>query len=174
MNTSLKSWKSLVAVMMAVGLAVAIACGGGTTAEAPKAPQQPEEPQQPAMAATAAPAMPAATAMAAEPAATARPAATAVPRAQVSWRYPHPPPEPRRYLQSRLTCRNPRVRRARSPLSCRTLAPALDCTGPAVARAPFAGAQRRGCSKIPTTGKDRFSANRGLLRIGRWRPTLPT
>ena len=79
MNTSLKSWKSLVAVMMAVGLVVAVACGGGTTDQQPKAPQQPDEPQQPAMAAPAAPAMPAATAMAAEPAATARPAETAVP-----------------------------------------------------------------------------------------------
>ena len=80
MKTSLINWKSLVAVMMAVGLAIALACGGGgTTDQQPKAPQQPEEPQQPAMAATAAPAMAAATAMAAEPAATARPAATAAP-----------------------------------------------------------------------------------------------
>ena len=171
MNTSLKSWKSLVAVMMAVGLAVAIACGGDTTAEAPKAPQQPEEPQQPAMAATAAPAMPAATAMAAEPAATARPAETAVPSGSGQLAVPTSTPRATAVPAEQIDLPEPRVRRARSPLSCRTLAPALDCTGPAEARAPFAGAQRRGCSKIPTTGKDRFSANRGLLRIGRWRPT---
>ena len=79
MNTLLKSWKPLLPVLMAVGLAVALACGGETTDQTRKAPQEPDAPQQPAMAATAAPAMPAATAMAPKPAATARPAATAVP-----------------------------------------------------------------------------------------------
>ena len=173
MKTSLINWKSLVAVMMAVGLAIALACGGDTTVEQrkrhnslrsrsnPRWPRQrrpqwlPPQRWQPNRQPL--------------PARRRQP-----PRAQVSWRYPHPPPEPRRYLQSRSTCRNPRVRRARSRLCCRTLAPALDCTGPAEARPPFAGAQRKGCSEMPTTGKDRFSANHGLLRIGRWHPTWPT